>query len=375
MMNTPKPIDTHYNGYKFRSRLEARWAVFFDELQIPYAYESEGFDLGEFRYLPDFHLTNGLVLHEFKPTQLNKIWVEIKPDLSLEEDERQKIAQFVKQTDYHILLIAGHPDINVSLRFIDHHPETGWFVTDVRWIELPGGEIGLVPIEFLNNNELLSQTNAPRLRHALDKARQARFEFGQTPESHAQKEESPSEELPEKRWSEFETKKCRACGKEFKPYRSHFIYCPSCYHKQRKADLAEIGKPMHSNKRNVQSTKTRHTFGYLTPILVLSGLAISFWMVISLTTNGFFSMLAPPIPTAIPTLMIPATYTAVPTRTRTPVVTRNASICTCTRNVYDCADFSTQAEAQACFDLCFPKAGDIHFLDSNKDGEACETLP
>jgi hypothetical protein len=25
--NTPKPIDTQYNGYKFRSRLEAHWAI------------------------------------------------------------------------------------------------------------------------------------------------------------------------------------------------------------------------------------------------------------------------------------------------------------------------------------------------------------
>lgn len=28
---TIKAIDTIYKGYKFRSRLEARWAVFFDE--------------------------------------------------------------------------------------------------------------------------------------------------------------------------------------------------------------------------------------------------------------------------------------------------------------------------------------------------------
>jgi hypothetical protein len=25
-----KAIETHYKGYRFRSRLEARWAVFFD---------------------------------------------------------------------------------------------------------------------------------------------------------------------------------------------------------------------------------------------------------------------------------------------------------------------------------------------------------
>ena len=50
-----KPIETIYNGYKFRSRLEARWAVFFDSLGVEYEYEPEGFELpsGK-RYLPDF---------------------------------------------------------------------------------------------------------------------------------------------------------------------------------------------------------------------------------------------------------------------------------------------------------------------------------
>jgi hypothetical protein len=31
-----RPIDMVYNGYRFRSRLEARWAVFFDMLGVPY---------------------------------------------------------------------------------------------------------------------------------------------------------------------------------------------------------------------------------------------------------------------------------------------------------------------------------------------------
>lgn len=53
-----KAIETEYNGYKFRSRLEARWAVFFDALGVEYEYEPEGFELpsGK-RYLPDFRVT------------------------------------------------------------------------------------------------------------------------------------------------------------------------------------------------------------------------------------------------------------------------------------------------------------------------------
>jgi hypothetical protein len=40
-----KPIETLYGGYRVRSRLEARWAVFFDALRIPWQYEEEGYDL------------------------------------------------------------------------------------------------------------------------------------------------------------------------------------------------------------------------------------------------------------------------------------------------------------------------------------------
>jgi hypothetical protein len=171
----PKAIDTHYNGYRFRSRTEARWAVFFDELHIAYAYEPQGFELAGVRYLPDFQLTEGLILHQFGPTQPAQIWVEIKPDSELSNTERTKLVEFLKQTNHHVLLIAGQPDINTTLRFIDYHPETGWLVVDVRWIELQNGQIGLVPVDKLNNNDLLSRTNTPRLRYALDKARQARF--------------------------------------------------------------------------------------------------------------------------------------------------------------------------------------------------------
>lgn len=40
-MSDIKPIETIYNGYRFRSRLEARWAVFFDALGVEYQYEPE----------------------------------------------------------------------------------------------------------------------------------------------------------------------------------------------------------------------------------------------------------------------------------------------------------------------------------------------
>ena len=77
-----KAIDTEYAGHLFRSRLEARWAVFFDYLisktrldrsppNFTWEYEPEGFELpGGKRYLPDFRLNNRLG---------GSRWIEVKP--------------------------------------------------------------------------------------------------------------------------------------------------------------------------------------------------------------------------------------------------------------------------------------------------------
>lgn len=62
-----RAIETHYDGYRFRSRLEARWAVVFNRLNIPYEYEPEGFYLPDgSMYLPDFYLPSHRVFAEVK---------------------------------------------------------------------------------------------------------------------------------------------------------------------------------------------------------------------------------------------------------------------------------------------------------------------
>jgi hypothetical protein len=47
-------IETSYKGYRFRSRLEARWAVFFDTLKWHWKYEPQGYVVEGQPYLPDF---------------------------------------------------------------------------------------------------------------------------------------------------------------------------------------------------------------------------------------------------------------------------------------------------------------------------------
>lgn len=65
-------IETRYAGCRFRSRLEARWAVFFDHLGIRWEYEPQGYSTPDGPYLPDF------LLHIEKPTLF-----EVKPEVEL----------------------------------------------------------------------------------------------------------------------------------------------------------------------------------------------------------------------------------------------------------------------------------------------------
>jgi hypothetical protein len=95
-----KALPTFYRGYHFRSRLEARWAVFFDCLNIKWEYEIEGYELdgGEW-YLPDFWLPR---FH-----YPNGIYVEVKPlgDLFL------KAQNFVLSGGGAVLRAEGTPDL------------------------------------------------------------------------------------------------------------------------------------------------------------------------------------------------------------------------------------------------------------------------
>lgn len=97
-MKQIKPIQTEYRGYLFRSRLEARWAVFFDACGVDWEYEPEGYDLGNgIHYLLDFLLHN-VQLGAFGPdsnySDIRNLYVEVKGRMSKEDSE--KIMAFYK---------------------------------------------------------------------------------------------------------------------------------------------------------------------------------------------------------------------------------------------------------------------------------------
>lgn len=84
-----------------------------------------------------------------------------------------------------------------------------------------------------------------------------------------------------------------------------------------------------------------------------------------------------PTPTTSPPTTVVATVptTAKPIYTSTPAIGTSGGVCDCSGNIYNCDDFSTQREAQECFDYCLSRGlGDIHKLDADNDGIACENL-
>lgn len=101
-----KAIETKYAGCRFRSRLEARWAVVFDHLRINWQYEAEGFEFDDgTHYLPDFWFPE------------LSTYVEIKPELRWRDTKWATL----------------HAEVNVADWFVPHDgtdPGTGHLIRD-----------------------------------------------------------------------------------------------------------------------------------------------------------------------------------------------------------------------------------------------------
>jgi hypothetical protein len=108
-MTTLQPIETSYRGYRFRSRLEARWAVFLDAAEIQWEYESEGFDLSGTYYLPDFWLPGQRSFLEIKPRASE--WLDTIKQLN------PILSKLADTSHCEAYLIRGTPSLD-----IDNHP-------------------------------------------------------------------------------------------------------------------------------------------------------------------------------------------------------------------------------------------------------------
>lgn len=183
-----KAIETVYKGYRFRSRAEARWAVFFDAAGIKYLYEPEGVKLSDDTlYLPDFYLPE------------SETWFEVKG--VLDDVDKHKVEQLMKDTGHGAVI--GYSDL--TFQASDQWWSTDFTLTDKSssvlcrckkcgklWFmgyagsyrcrccgHYTGDDHFIVCVE--GDGDSVWGRYDERVKYALDKARQARFEWGETP--------------------------------------------------------------------------------------------------------------------------------------------------------------------------------------------------
>lgn len=203
-------IETVYNGLRFRSRLEARWAVFFDAMEVEYEYEKQGYEAYGYRYLPDFYLPK------------LKCFAEVKGGSESLDADRQKLIALLDhasplphiansdeddERDGGLILLGDVPHVEFGRVFhpIIRHKEGLW----LRWVEFfslpPTGAVNLslatkqdaMWITCITGTNVCSRADAlvepwtndavvvplrkafSRVVNAYHAARQARFEFGE----------------------------------------------------------------------------------------------------------------------------------------------------------------------------------------------------
>jgi hypothetical protein len=201
-----KPIETYYGGHRFRSRLEARWAVFYDALGIEFQYEAEGFALPSGCYLPDFYLPH------------IESWIEIKREEPDDIDHlRDQLADLVEATGQRVFLFAG--DIANHYRaalgegydgadaFEPSGYEGGELIvtwdTRYTWCECPACQALVIwPYSSAGKDGCghcgdCPDSYSPRLSAAYKSAMQERFEStSRRSEVEARSESAPEEESP-----------------------------------------------------------------------------------------------------------------------------------------------------------------------------------
>jgi hypothetical protein len=184
MTRSLQPIPTTFRGYRFRSRLEARWAVAFDAIGLRWDYEPEGFKLRDGTcYLPDFWFPQ------------TKCWAEVKPNgnpakLVITPAAARKACLLALESGHPTLILDGPPrDTNYWCATADPMEPTGveWFDVNLfdanHYHESEGRFFMCTGVDFPEHSPegLNDWFYGPEIHPAVLAARSARFEHGERP--------------------------------------------------------------------------------------------------------------------------------------------------------------------------------------------------
>jgi len=192
-------IETRYAGYRFRSRLEARWYVFFEVLGVQAEYEEQGFTVPgrsantRTYYLPDFYLPQHGLYYEVKPSHPEQVdldgvtrWEDFAHEVVTAWDHSRTVMSVGEIPNADAVDQSGPPRP-------EKHYEAGIYMlgfTVLAWCACPTGKHFDVQVDGRGGNipcgceriidERRYQTgDDPRILAAYRAARAARFEHGE----------------------------------------------------------------------------------------------------------------------------------------------------------------------------------------------------
>lgn len=100
-MKPNRSLESFYAGCRFRSRLEARWAYYFDLIGLAWQYEPEAYALPQGNYCPDF-LCGGI----------DPFFIEVKPTFNEFDDVRPKLIGLAHYTKRAVFCVVGPPSLD-----------------------------------------------------------------------------------------------------------------------------------------------------------------------------------------------------------------------------------------------------------------------
>ena len=182
---TIKAIETEYKGFRFRSRLEARWAVFFDACGFKWEYEPEGYEIDGVQYLPDFRLYDVERRSYDEEDAARPFFVEVKGEY--DDESEYKIVMLSEHYPVYVVRQIPYADSiwGVFSTMYDDYMEEPMFFS-YNYIDKDNYPAGL----FVNKNghpmiagpdhlDDLDNVDWNKTKVALLKARSARFEHGE----------------------------------------------------------------------------------------------------------------------------------------------------------------------------------------------------